>query len=115
MFQTTLPTTTLFEASLEIGIILAGTFILGMMLGWIIKPSQKSSEDVLENIPDIKPSYALTKKSLKTKNILSETDDLKIIEGISPKVEKFLHEHGIKSFEDIASEDVAGLEALLLE
>ena len=110
MFQPGIPTTTLLDASLEIGIILLGTFILGMMMGWIVKPRYVPESDVLEDIGEVKPSYAAGKK-LEKKILISEVkdqdDDLKIIVGITPKIEKFLHEKGVTSFEDIVREDVA--------
>lgn len=118
MFQTGSPTTTLLDASLEIGIILLGTFILGMMMGWILKPRaaiNQREEDILEKVTQVKPSYALEKKIEKKPLISQDGDDLKIIHGITPKIEKLFHEQGIMSFEDIVREDVAGLEALLLQ
>lgn len=118
MFQPGAPTTTLFDASLEIGIILLGTFILGMMMGWIIKPRYEYETDVLEEVGAVKPSYAATKKIEKKPLVThteGENDDLKLIVGINAKVEKFLHEKGITTFEDIVREDVAGLEVLLLD
>ena len=87
-------------------------------MGWIIKPRYEYETDVLEEVGAVKPSYAATKK-IEKKPLVTHTegqnDDLKLIVGINAKVEKFLHEKGIVSFEDIVREDVAGLEVLLLE
>lgn len=87
-------------------------------MGWILKPRSIVSSDVLEEVWEVKPSYAQEKK-IEKKSLISDwvqqKDDLKIIVGITPKVERFLQEKGIVSFEDIVREDVAGLEVLLLE
>lgn len=80
-------------------------------MGWIVKPSHKKI-DVLENIPDIKPSY-VGKKKIQTP-LLPKDDELTLIDGITPKVQKLLQTKGITTFQDIVDEDVAGLEALLL-
>jgi predicted flap endonuclease-1-like 5' DNA nuclease len=118
MFQSGSPTTTLLDASLEIGVILLGTFILGMMMWWILKPRNPIIEDVLEEIGEVKPSYAWEKK-VEKKNLILPTlwqqDDFKIIQGITPKLEKFLRENNIQTFDDIVREDVAWLEAILLK
>lgn len=116
MFQMWIPAPNIFAASLEIGIILLWTFILGMMMWWIIKPkTHHDAFDVLEEIPEVKASYALQKKVEKKPLLPDAQDDLKIIVGITPKVEKLLHEQGIYTFESIVQEDVAWLEALLLQ
>ena len=111
MFQTALPTTTIFEASCEIGIILAGTFILGLMMGWILKPNSKGV-DILEVMPEVKPSYVRAKKIEKV-STATQAQDLTLIDGLTPKVIKLLWEKWVKSFEDIVEEDVAGLEVIL--
>jgi len=43
----------------------------------------------------------------------AEFDDLKLIEGIGPKIEKLLHDAGIRTFKDLASADVSFLEEVL--
>ena len=43
----------------------------------------------------------------------SKPDDLKVIEGIGPKIEQLLHEAGILTYKDLASAKVETLEAVL--
>lgn len=40
-------------------------------------------------------------------------DDLKLIEGVGPKIEGLLHDAGIRSWADLAGADVAQLQAIL--
>lgn len=42
-------------------------------------------------------------------------NDLKIIEGIGPKIERILHDAGIKTFADLAAISVAALEKIVRE
>jgi predicted flap endonuclease-1-like 5' DNA nuclease len=42
-----------------------------------------------------------------------ESDDLKRIEGIGPKIEKILHEAGINTFAQLASTDISHLEKVV--
>lgn len=43
----------------------------------------------------------------------TKPDDLKVIEGIGPAIEKLLNENGIKTFEQLSKETVKSLEKLL--
>lgn len=45
----------------------------------------------------------------------SQVDDLKIIEGIGPKINMVLHEAGIATFADLAQADVEQLKKILLD
>ncbi len=45
----------------------------------------------------------------------AEPDDLKKIEGIGPKIEKILHDAGIKTFAKLAGTSVAALEKIVRE
>jgi len=65
MFEYLPSDATLFESSFEILIILAGTFFLGMMFGWLIKPVSK-----IKNYTE-----ASKLNSLQEKKIFEKDDD----------------------------------------
>jgi len=105
------------DASFEIFVMLLVAFTIWMLLGWILKPSKKYVKKI---ITPTKLWYVATKKwasASASVNVVENdvSDDLKIIEGIGPKIEKHLNTHGVYTFGDIISEDVVGLEAILLE
>ena len=92
-------------ASVEIFILLWGSFIFGVFFWWLIKP-KKYHEDIAK-ISSVKEKKLLQK-------IEEEIgDDLKLIEGIWPAVEKVLQKYGVKSYNDIIVEGVTGLEEIL--
>jgi ribosomal protein L13 len=86
-------------------------------------------------LPNVKPKVAVevpTIKAPKAANIVSDVtetkevkvpkavkstgnDDLKIVEGIGPKIEEILNNAGISTYSDLASADVAKLEEILTE
>ena len=49
---------------------------------------------------------ASPKKSYTKKKIVIAKDDLQLIEGVGPAIEKLFHKHGIMSFKDIVKADV---------
>jgi len=54
-----------------------------------------------------------TKATATKKTASNEKDDLKIIEGIGPALEKLLNENGIFSFAQLANESIAKLDKIL--
>jgi len=60
--------------------------------------------------PQPKPQKVVEKS---TTTIVSESDDLKIVEGIGPKIEQILNEAGISTFAALASTDVAKIKSVL--
>ncbi len=42
-------------------------------------------------------------------------DDLKLIEGVGPKIEELLKANGIKSWDDIAAAEIVTLKSILME
>jgi predicted flap endonuclease-1-like 5' DNA nuclease len=70
-----------------------------MALGWLLKPTASSktqSEDVAT------ASLALP-----------ADDDLQMIEGVGPAIEKLLNKHEVYNFQDIIDAGVPGLEEIL--
>ncbi|NDK10259.1 hypothetical protein GW846_05795 [Candidatus Gracilibacteria bacterium] len=115
MFEYLPSDATLFESSFEILIILAGTFFLGMMFGWLIKPVSK-----IKNYTEASKLNSLQEKKIFEKDddeIFEEivTGDITLIIGIDSKIKKLLALKGVHNFADIVRLDVAGLEQILLE
>jgi len=104
------------DATIEILIMLFIAFMIWALIAWILKPSKKYVKKI---ITPTKIWYVETKKWATASSSISvkknQSDDLQIIEWIGPKIEKHLNNHGVKTYNDLISEDVAGLEAILLE
>ncbi len=102
MFQDTIQNYTLIDASIEIFTIVMWAFILGMMLGWLLKSDKKCKKISLDG------SYTLKKNTVKE-------DNLQIIEWIGPKIEKLLKKNSVSTFDDILKLGVVWLEEILLK
>mgnify|MGYP001944318217 CR=1 FL=1 len=100
MFQNITQSYTLSDASGEIFIMLVVSMVLGMMLGWLLKPvnNNKHQEDG---------------KEIRWTTAAKQDDDLQMIEGVGPAIEKLLNKHWVMSFHDIIQCDVSGLEDIL--
>ncbi|MCH8518787.1 hypothetical protein LAT59_03435 [Candidatus Gracilibacteria bacterium] len=124
----------LIDASFEIILMLSGAFVLGYILAWLIKPRKHFV--VLDAVPlDEYKNHSLypvvTKKSQSQKIDISQEktsgnesdipqskpvgDNLSLIYGLTPKVEKLLFDSGIDSYQTIVDADVEGLEKILLD
>lgn len=101
MFQNISQTYTMQDASIEIMIMLSWAFILWMLMGWLLKKAK---------IVQVEDSWTPKKNIKKPK----DKDNLQIIEGIGPKIEKLLYTNGIEKYEDIVEQDVSWLELILL-
>ena len=99
MFNNISQTYTLADASSEIVIMFFWTFALWMLLSWLIKPS--SSAVINKENQIIVPTA------------WNENNDLQLIEGIWPAIEKLLNKHDINSYVDIIAAGVSGLEEIL--
>jgi len=110
MFQNITQTYTFADASMEIAIMLLWAFVLGFLLAWLIKPSKQYTKII---------TASKAKKPIKQqavpKGVKAQKDDLQLIEGIGPKIEKHLQKHGIQNFTSLIQVDVEGLEDILAE
>jgi hypothetical protein len=88
------------DATWEIIVMLLVSFALGYLLRWILSSNEKTAPK--KTVLAIPPKYATFKK-----------DDLKIVEGIGPKIEALLKAHGIQDWKALAAADVATLKNIL--
>ena len=88
----------LSDATLEILFMLLVAFLLGFLFAWLIKKwkNRESSKEAAYVAPKTKSS-----------------DNLKIIEGVGPKIEMLLNKAGIKSFDDVIETNVTWLQKIL--
>ena len=108
------------DASGEILIMLAVAFGLGYLLRWVMNRfwgCEHCAETELEaeikkmgsNAPvatSIAPVASMMPAGIKK-------DDLKIVEGIGPKIEELLHNAGIKTWEELGKASTVSLEKIL--
>ncbi len=135
MFDNITQTYNLTDASIEIALMLFWAFLLGMILAWLLKPSKYVVQKVVSaSAIAWVTSYSASKKpkkasatidisepeeitpvvAKKEKKVKAEKDDLQRIEGVGPKIEKLMNKHGVRTFADVVSSDVTGLEDILL-
>lgn len=118
---------TLADASMEIFLMLLGAFVLGMILGWLLKPSKYVTQKVVSAAELMGTSYVANKRtqtrssptvkkaaSKATLSAATQTDNLQIIEWVGPKLEKLLNKHHVHTFKDVVNTDVAWLEDIIL-
>ncbi len=91
----------LTDATWEIIIMLFVSFILGWLFCyfWTKRTATNNSNTESQDRPG---KFAGVSR-----------DDLKIVEGIGPKIEELLKAHGIKTWDDIASADTKTLKEIL--
>lgn len=85
------------NATWEIVIMLAGAFALGYLLKKVLNGN----------------SHAASAPADAGKFAKYSQDDLKVVEGIGPKIEDLLKESGIKNWGDLAGSSAADLKAFL--
>jgi len=86
----------LSTATWEIIIMLLGAFILGYLLKKVLCGSKKIE------VAEDRGAYAKYSE-----------DDLKIVEGIGPKIEELLKDNGVKTWKDLAESKADDLKAIL--
>lgn len=70
---------------------------------------------VVEAAVEIEDQVATAVKPAKKSEKAAQGDNLKLVEGIGPKIEGLLHEAGIITFEDLANSPVEKVQAVLDE
>jgi len=92
-------------ASIEIFVMLTGSFILWMLFSRALRPRSVQVEK------DNDASNSITHTKSNTKTI---SDDLQLIQWIGPGLEKVLRKNWVTSYDDIISMDISWLEKLLI-
>ena len=97
------------SASIEIFIMLVGSFLLWVLYSYL---SQTNTREVID---DQKEKQNISKKAVKVPPVIApkQWDDLQLIEWIGPAIEKLMHKNDIYTYKQIISLDIAGLEELL--
>ncbi len=93
MYKDVTTTYNLTDATMEILTMVIVAWILWFILGWLLKRCKHSETMVVE-----KPT---------------KVDNLKVVEGIGPKIEKLLNKAGIYSFKDLAKSHHKDLKMIL--
>ena len=94
MFENVTKAYDLSDATMEILTMVIIAWILGFILGWLLKRCKHSHGVVAAHKPQ-------------------KVDNLKVVEGIGPKIEKLLNKADIHSFKDLAHTDHKDIKAIL--
>ncbi len=83
--------------------------LIVLWIMWVLSKKEKPVEKVerVEEIPQVPAPEPIPAETE------AKFDDLKVIEGIGPKIEKLLHEAGIRTYKDLASADIETLKEVL--
>lgn len=104
------------DATWEIIIMLAVAFLLGMLVHWAFTDENEECSSHSTPPKEVKKPVRKTVKKAApvAKKVVRKTkDNLRLIDGIGPKIEKLLNNEGIKSFADLARAKKATLNAIL--
>ncbi len=85
--------------------------IVIFLIWMIFKPSGTEKTKEEEKRTESKELKERTEEVIKKSE--DKEDDLKLIEGIGPKVSQILKEHGIKTFKDLSRKDPEDIKKLL--
>lgn len=110
---------TLSGATGEIFIMLLVSFVLGALLGRLLAAEQRTERRVAIRTqtlpaPSVIPMHAATSNPAPARNNSAlQHDDLKVIEGIGPRIEELLNRHGIFTWVMLAKTPVDRLVRIL--
>jgi predicted flap endonuclease-1-like 5' DNA nuclease len=96
------------SAFFEVLIMLTVAFLLGYLLHWLTCRSKNRSS---EPRPIVSRPSALAATTPRPRSTMP--DDLKVVEGIGPKIEELLNAGGISTYEDLADASTSKLESIL--
>jgi len=85
--------------------------IVIFLIWMLFKPSETEKTKEEEKRTESKELKERTEEVIKKGE--DKEDDLKLIEGIGPKVSQILKEHGIKTFKDLSKKDPEDIKKLL--
>ena len=103
-------------AALEIITMLVGSFLLGYLLHWLFCRARHSSMATRTTTHTSRTSVSnnMAAPAVRTA-VPSKPDDLKVIEGIGPKIETLLNAAGIMTFAQLARSSVSSVKTILDE
>lgn len=109
------------DATGEILVMLAIAFILGYLLRWAWEKFMYDDVYDMEDIDMVAPAAvapvarAVAEPASQPQPVVMpyKQDDLKIVEGIGPKIESLLHDGGIKTWRALADAPVGKLKGIL--
>ncbi len=106
------------EAMGEILIMLVVAAILGYLLRWLQNRfwgcehcAESELEAEIKKVQKVAPAAVAPVATMMPKGV--KKDDLKIVEGIGPKIEELLHNNGIKTWEELSKSTKQRLENIL--
>ena len=102
------------DATAEIIVMLLVAFVLGFILRWLWEKvfyKEEYEEFIIED--HLRPNQEIKNKKKTVSKIRQKPEDLIIIEGIGPKIEKLLKADGINTWEDLSKTDVERLTSIL--
>ena len=102
------------DATTEIIVMLLVAFVLGFILRWLWEKvfyKEEYEEFIIEDPLGSDQETENTKKTVS--KIRQKPEDLTIIEGVGPKIEKLLKADGINTWEDLSKVDVERLISIL--
>jgi len=86
-------------------------FLLILLLWWLFKKDRSETTSTEEPVHETPQPVETRSVNFPIEPVVP--DDIKIIEGIGPKIEKILNEAGITTFATLASTEVSRLEGIL--
>jgi len=113
------------DATWEIIIMLSVAFLLGMLVHWAFsddepccadsskKSSNTKSLSAREAQTKRKSTSVSRKKTVTKKSVRKKKDNLRMIDGIGPKIEQILNANGITTYSDLAKANKQRLQDIL--
>ena len=114
------------QVLLEILILLVGSFALGMFVGYVLKgpefieiPSNfvnnnETKSQTGHEVQQKKDTHNADAISVVSQINYVDPNNLKIVEGIGPKIQELLNSHNIKTLSDLAGSDEETLRTILV-
>ena len=123
MFFNTVPKYAAMDWNIELIIMLLAAFLLGYLLRYFISRSGQGKQN--SRISELESSLdgALSERNHLAAQLegfkaqfqarLPKSDDLKVVEGVGPKIESLLKESGIQNWNDLANAELNKLKDIL--
>lgn len=116
MFQNVTTNSAGADATIEIVVMLLGAFLIGYIFRWVQNRLWGCEHCVESEIEVELQKLNTTGATVASAAVMPhgiKLNDLKIVEGIGPKIEELLHDSGIKTWSDLAGSDSDKLKSIL--